>query len=293
MKISSIQGNQGPQGIPGERGPQGAQGPVGATGATGIEWKGLWQVDSDYINNDAVFHNGASWFASGNPSLGEEPTSESTHWFPLALQGAQGIQGPQGVKGDTGAQGPQGIQGPQGVKGDTGAQGPQGIQGPQGETGPQGPQGVKGDTGAQGPQGIQGPQGETGPQGPQGVKGDTGAQGPQGIQGPQGETGPQGPAGESGVGLITEFDDENNLLKYSRDVTTVDASGNPTEVQYKRSSDSTLFLKRTMSNLVSGNYTTVTEQFYLPNGTTVYKTIVYTLTYLTNGLVDTMTRVVI
>lgn len=98
--------------------------------------------------------------------------------------------------------------------------------------------------------------------------------------------------GYSKTVYMQTFDDENNLLKYSRDVITVDASGNPTEVQYKRPSDNTLFLKRTMTNLVNGAYTTVTERFYLANGSTVYKTVVYTLTYLSNGLIDTMTRVV-
>lgn len=225
MKISSIQGNQGPQGlqgIPGEKGQkgdQGPQGPVGATGATGIEWKGLWKNDSDYINNDAVFYNGASWFASGDPLVGEEPSDLSIHWFPLALQGAQGIQGP---------------------------------------------------------------------------KGDQGIQGEIGPQGPKGDQGIQGIPGESGIGLITAFDDENNLLKYNRDVTVVDTANNPTEVQYKRPSNSTLFLKRTMSNAnANGLYQTITEQFYLEDGATVYKTIVYTISYFSNGIIDTMSRVVI
>lgn len=101
-------------------GPTGPQGPIGATGATGITWQGEWSALTDYVNNDAVFYNGTSWFASGDPTVGEEPTELATHWYPLALQGAQGIQGETG---------PQGIQG---------IQGEQGIQGIQGETGPQG-----------------------------------------------------------------------------------------------------------------------------------------------------------
>lgn len=74
-------------------GPTGPQGPIGLTGATGIEWQGEWSATVDYVNNDAVFHNGASWFASGDPVVGEEPTELSAHWYPLALQGVQGIQG--------------------------------------------------------------------------------------------------------------------------------------------------------------------------------------------------------
>lgn len=82
---------QGPQGI---QGIQGEVGPIGPTGATGIEWQGEWSASVDYVNNDAVFYNGASWFASGNPPLGEIPSEISTYWYPLALQGATGPQGP-------------------------------------------------------------------------------------------------------------------------------------------------------------------------------------------------------
>jgi len=89
------------------------------------------------------------------------------------------------------------------------------------------------------------------------------------------------------------FDDENNLLKYNRDVTAINSNSDPTEVQYKRPSDSTLFLKRNYSNAnVNGFYQTVIERFYLADGTTVYKTITYTLVFFVNGIVDTMTRVV-
>ena len=108
-------GPQGPQGI------QGETGPIGPTGATGIEWQGTWDTGTDYVNNDAVFHNGASWFAAGDPPSGDEPTESSLYWFPLALQGAtgpQGIQGIQGIQGETGPQGEQGIQGETGPQGD-------------------------------------------------------------------------------------------------------------------------------------------------------------------------------
>ena len=128
-----------PQGIQGIQGIQGETGPIGPTGATGIEWRGLWSSTEDYVDNDAVFWNGASWFASGDPVVGEEPTDVATHWYPLALQGATGPQGPQGVQGEQGIQGIQGIQGetgPQGVQGDTGPQGEQGEQGIQGPVGP-------------------------------------------------------------------------------------------------------------------------------------------------------------
>lgn len=93
---------------------------------------------------------------------------------------------------------------------------------------------------------------------------------------------------------MQSFDDENNLLKYNRDVTVLDASGNPTEIRYVRPADSSLFLKRVMSNPdAKGRYQTVVETFYLPNGTTAYKTVTYALTFLDNGIVDTMTRTVV
>ena len=147
-------GPQGPQGLQGIQGEQGIPGPIGPAG---LEWRGTWDALVDYVNDDAVFHNGSSWFASGDPGIGDEPSDVSLVWWPLALQGAQG---PQGVKGDAGPQGPQGEIGPQG---------------PQGETGPQGPQGIQGETG------LQGPQGETGPQGIQGLQGLPGADGAPGV----------------------------------------------------------------------------------------------------------------
>jgi len=99
---------RGDQGIQGIQGIQGETGPVGPTGATGLNWQGVWSNTTDYVNDDAVYYNNSSWFASGDPTVGEEPTLSATHWMPLALQGATGA---------TGAQGPQGIQGEQGPAG--------------------------------------------------------------------------------------------------------------------------------------------------------------------------------
>lgn len=88
-----------PEGDQGIQGPQGEVGPIGPTGATGIEWRGLWDSAIDYANNDAVFYDGASWFAAGDPPPGDVPLETSLYWFPLALQGAVGPQGPQGEPG--------------------------------------------------------------------------------------------------------------------------------------------------------------------------------------------------
>jgi hypothetical protein len=87
---------RGDKGDKGDKGDTGDTGPIGPTGATGIEWQGNWDDEVDYVNNDAVFHDGASWFASGNPPVGDEPSESSTYWFPLALQGATGATGATG-----------------------------------------------------------------------------------------------------------------------------------------------------------------------------------------------------
>jgi hypothetical protein len=101
-----------PRGDKGEKGDTGETGATGATGATGLNWQGTWSNSVDYVNDDAVYYNGASWFASGDPTVGEVPEISATHWMPLALQGATG------ATGATGPQGPQGIQGPAGNLGD-------------------------------------------------------------------------------------------------------------------------------------------------------------------------------
>ena len=126
------QGVQGMQGIQGDKGDQGIQGDAGATGASGINFRGIWDSQIDYINLDAVYYDGSSWFASGDPAPGDVPEIGSTFWFPLAIRGETGVQGIEG------AQGIQGIQGLQGVKGDDGVQGVQGIQGIQGVAGTDG-----------------------------------------------------------------------------------------------------------------------------------------------------------
>lgn len=98
---------------------------------------------------------------------------------------------------------------------------------------------------------------------------------------------------EDWVTTIVEFDSENNLNQYNRDVTAVDGDGNITEIEYERPSDLSLFLKRNYSNPDgNGFYQTAVELFYEGDGTTVYKTITYTFTYLTNGYIDTASRVV-
>lgn len=139
--VRGPQGDQGPQGVQGIQGPQGVQGATGSVGPAGLTWRGVWSPSVDYVTEDAVYYDGASYFASGDPVVGEVPSVEAEHWQPLALRGATGAQGPQGAQGPTGETGPQG------------ATGPQGIQGPTGATGPTGPTGATGATGAKGDSG--------------------------------------------------------------------------------------------------------------------------------------------
>jgi hypothetical protein len=91
-------GINGTAGLTGSQGPQGVAGPVGPAG---LEWQGLWDADTAYVENDAVSFNGASWFCvvpistTGN----DNPETDTVTWVLLASQGAQGPQGPQGEPG--------------------------------------------------------------------------------------------------------------------------------------------------------------------------------------------------
>lgn len=108
-------GPAGPQGV---AGPAGAQGVPGPAGPTGLNWEGVWNKLNDYVENDAVSYNGASYFCIFDVPgslLNSTPNLDTTHWALLASQGAQGATGPAGPQGPTGATGPQG---PQGANGD-------------------------------------------------------------------------------------------------------------------------------------------------------------------------------
>lgn len=121
--VPGPQGEVGPEGPIGPSGPQGVAGPVGPAG---LEWRGPWSAGTDYVTDDAVGYDNASWFASENPPPGEVPSNASAYWQLLAAQGAQGA---------TGATGPQGATGLTGAKGDKGDQGNVGPQGPAGQSG--------------------------------------------------------------------------------------------------------------------------------------------------------------
>lgn len=96
-------GGGGGVGPAGPQGPEGPQGVPGPTGATGLIWRDTWDSGVDYLANDAVFYDGASWFASEDPPVAEIPSEASAYWWPLALQGTPGAQGEQGLPGAPGS----------------------------------------------------------------------------------------------------------------------------------------------------------------------------------------------
>ncbi len=198
-------------------GPTGPTGPTGPEGASGLVWRGTWSNTTDYASNDAVFHNGASWFAENNPPVGNEPSALSTYWFPLALQGTQGVMGPTGATGATGPTGATGATGPTGAASTVaGPTGPTGATGSQGLIGPTGPIGATGPTGAAST--------VVGPTGPAGATGPTGAAstvaGPTGPQGPTGPTGAIGPTGPAGTDLSADIATLKNTIDYETSAST-------------------------------------------------------------------------
>ena len=132
----------GPAGPIGATGNAGATGPAGAVGPAGLNWQGAWVSGNNYVEDDAVAYNGASYFCISDISGGTTaPDSDTTHWALLAAQGAIGATGSAGA---TGPAGPTGATGPAGPTGNTGPIGPQGVAGPTGAQGPIGPIGPAG-----------------------------------------------------------------------------------------------------------------------------------------------------
>lgn len=88
------------------------------------------------------------------------------------------------------------------------------------------------------------------------------------------------------------LDLDPDLSNFDRNVTVVDGNGNPTTITYTRP-NSTLYMTRVYSNADSnGFYQTCVETYKDIDGTTTVKTYTFTLTFLTNGIIDTCTKVV-
>jgi len=92
------------------------------------------------------------------------------------------------------------------------------------------------------------------------------------------------------ISNISEIDVQ--LMDYSYDVVTSDANGKPTYATYKRTND-TLYKNVTCSNPdANGYYQTIVEKTYDVNGTTLKQTKTYTLTYNTDGIIQSKRWVV-
>lgn len=87
----------------------------------------------------------------------------------------------------------------------------------------------------------------------------------------------------------------DSLLRNYReeiDVATKDATlGIYTTIRYKRPEDSTAYLRAVLSNKSGGYYLTDTWTIYAADGTTVIRTVTWTLTYDTDGIVTNKTYV--
>lgn len=132
------------------RGPKGDKGDKGDVGPAGMEWRGAWDALTDYVEDDAVGHNGSAWFAVGDPVVGDEPGVAAT-WQAMAIKGSQGDQGIQGDPGPanvltvgTTSTLPEGSGATVTIGGTSPAQ-TLSIGIPKGDTGSQGVQGVAGD----------------------------------------------------------------------------------------------------------------------------------------------------
>ena len=108
-------GKEGPQG------PIGPEGPPGPIGPAGLTWKGSFDATVDYVKDDAVGYNGASYYCI-KETKGNDPSNEENCAF-LASVGARGPQGPQGPIGPNGKPGTDGKDGKDGTDGKDGSPG--------------------------------------------------------------------------------------------------------------------------------------------------------------------------
>src|SRR6185295_19897600 len=82
------QGPAGPQGPQGVQGAVGPQGPAGPQGAKGLNWRGSWDVATNYATDDAVSYQGSSWRAK-RANVAVTPL-EGDDWTIVAQKGNDG-----------------------------------------------------------------------------------------------------------------------------------------------------------------------------------------------------------
>ena len=78
-------GLQGPQGV---QGPVGSQGPAGPQGPKGLNWRGAWDIATNYATDDAVSYLGSSWRAK-RVNAGVTPI-DGDDWTIVAQRGNDG-----------------------------------------------------------------------------------------------------------------------------------------------------------------------------------------------------------
>lgn len=87
-------GAVGPRGLAGDPGAPGAQGPIGPAG---VSPQGNWEEETEYHENDLVYHDGSTWRATGDTE--DEPGGEGEDWELFASGGQDGQDGADGVGG--------------------------------------------------------------------------------------------------------------------------------------------------------------------------------------------------
>ena len=102
-----------------------------------LRWRGIWNADTLYADNDGVRYGGAFYLAI-NSSVNIVPTDTSA-WALILPQGSTGATGAKGATGSAGVAGAKGATGSAGAHGATGASGPTGPSGSNGLQGSPGP----------------------------------------------------------------------------------------------------------------------------------------------------------
>lgn len=89
--------------------------------------------------------------------------------------------------------------------------------------------------------------------------------------------------------IVSQLDKiSTQINRYKKTVTITDENGKPTEIEYRRISDNSLYKKVNASNAdINGFYQTIAEINYDTDGITILETITYTLTFDANGTILT------
>jgi hypothetical protein len=116
---NGVTGSSGSAGTSGSSGTDGVSGSSGSSGSSGVSftWKGAWDGNLPYNENDVVEYNGSSYICilthPATPSF--PPPSNPTDWSLLAQAGTSGSSGSSGSSGTNGIAGTNGSAGTSGV----------------------------------------------------------------------------------------------------------------------------------------------------------------------------------